>query len=59
MRPGWADALRLIRSVLPHHSLTAIDERLEHAAARPVIVPETIVCGHGKPGSAPPGPAGR
>ena len=59
MRPGWADALRLIRSVLPHHSLTAIDERLEHAAARPVIVPETIVCDHGKPGSAPPGPAGR
>ena len=25
-----------------------IDERLEHAAARPVIVPETIVCDHGK-----------
>jgi putative transposase len=48
MRPGWADALRLARSVLPHRSLTAIDERLEHAAARPVIVPETIVCDHGK-----------
>jgi hypothetical protein len=25
-----------------------IDERLEHAAAKPVIVPETIVCDHGK-----------
>ena len=48
MRPGWADALRLTRSVLPYRSLTAIDERLEHAAARPVIVPETIVCDHGK-----------
>jgi putative transposase len=48
MRPGWADALRLTRSVLPHQSLTAIDERLEAAAARPVIVPETIVCDHGK-----------
>ena len=48
MRPGWTDALRLTRSVLPHQGLTAIDERLEHAAARPVIVPETIVCDHGK-----------
>ena len=48
MRPGWADALRLTRSVLPHQSLTSIDTRLEHAAARPVIVPETIVCDHGK-----------
>jgi putative transposase len=48
MRPGSTDALRLTRSVLPHQSLTAIDERLEHAAARPVIVPETIVCDHGK-----------
>ena len=47
MRPGWADALRMSRSVLPHRRLTAIDERLEHAAARPVIVPETIVCDHG------------
>ncbi len=48
MRPGWADALRLTRSVFPHQSLTSIDARLEHAAARPVIVPETIVCDHGK-----------
>jgi len=48
MRPGWTDALRLTRSVLPHRSLTSIDERLEAAAARPVIVPETIVCDHGK-----------
>ncbi|MFE5560315.1 Mu transposase C-terminal domain-containing protein [Streptomyces sp. NPDC056544] len=47
MRPGWADALRMSRSVLPHRRLLALDERLEHAAARPVIVPETIVCDHG------------
>jgi putative transposase len=48
MRPGWADALRMARSVLPHRSLTSLDERLAHAAARPVIVPETIICDHGK-----------
>lgn len=47
MRPGWSDALRMARSVLPHRRLVEIDERLEHAAARPVIVPETIVCDHG------------
>jgi len=48
MRPGWVDALRMSRSVLPHRRLLSLDERLEHAAARPVIVPETIVCDHGK-----------
>jgi hypothetical protein len=47
MRPGWADALAMSRSVLPHRRLLAIDERLEHAAARPVIVPETIVADQG------------
>lgn len=47
MRPGWADALRMSRSVLPYRRLLDIDERLEHAAARPVIVPEMIVCDHG------------
>ena len=47
MRPGWADALRMSRSVLPHQRLVALDERLKHAAARPVIVPETSVCDHG------------
>nr|WP_211244127.1 Mu transposase C-terminal domain-containing protein [Actinospica robiniae] len=48
MRPGWPEALRMSRSVLPHRRLLTLDERLEHAAARPVIVPETIVCDHGK-----------
>ncbi len=47
MRPGWPDALRMSRSVLPFDRLLEIDARLEHAAARPVIVPETIVCDHG------------
>lgn len=46
MRPGWADAPRMSRSVLPHRRLLSIDERLEHAAARPVIVPEIIVFDH-------------
>ncbi|MYS57150.1 DDE-type integrase/transposase/recombinase [Streptomyces sp. SID6013] len=48
MRPGWPEALRMSRSALPHRRLLALDERLEQAAARPVIVPETIVCDHGK-----------
>ncbi|MBT2491389.1 DDE-type integrase/transposase/recombinase [Streptomyces sp. ISL-96] len=48
MRPGWSEALRMSRSVLPHRRLLPLDERLELAAARPVIVPETIVCDHGK-----------
>ncbi|MEU8971883.1 transposase [Streptomyces monashensis] len=48
MRPGWADALRMSRSVLPHTSLMALDERLAQAAAVPVITPETIVCDRGK-----------
>jgi putative transposase len=47
MRPGWAEALRMSRSALPHRRLLSMDKRLEHAAARPVIVPETIVCDHG------------
>ncbi|MFD9865036.1 integrase [Streptomyces alboflavus] len=48
MRPGWSDALRMSRSVLPHRRLLSLDERLEHAAARPAIIPETIVCDRGK-----------
>jgi putative transposase len=48
MRPGWAEALQMSHSVLPHRRLLALDQRLEHAAARPVIAPETIVCDHGK-----------
>ncbi|MGH8879697.1 MAG: Mu transposase C-terminal domain-containing protein, partial [Stackebrandtia sp.] len=43
-----SDALRMSRSALPHRRMLELDARLEHAAARPVIVPETIVCDHGK-----------
>jgi hypothetical protein len=47
MRPGWPEALKMAHSVLPYERLLPVDERLEHAAARPVIVPDTIVCDHG------------
>jgi transposase InsO family protein len=47
MRPGWPDALKMAYSVLPYERLLAIDERLEQAAARPAIVPDTIVIDHG------------
>jgi putative transposase len=47
MRPGWPGALKMAHSVLPYERLLSLDERLEHAAARPVIVPDTIVCDHG------------
>ncbi|HVB42375.1 MAG TPA: Mu transposase C-terminal domain-containing protein [Streptosporangiaceae bacterium] len=47
VRPGWPEALRMAHSVLPYERLLAIDARLEHAAARPVIVPDTIVIDHG------------
>ena len=48
MRPGWSDALSMARSVLPHRRLLELDQRLQHAAGLPVIVPETIVCDNGK-----------
>jgi transposase InsO family protein len=47
MRPGWAEALSMAHSVLPYDRLLSVDERLEHAAAKPVIVPDTIVIDHG------------
>jgi transposase InsO family protein len=46
-RPGWPEALKMARSVLPYERLLAIDDRLEQAAARPVIVPDTLVIDHG------------
>jgi hypothetical protein len=48
MRPGWPEALRMTRSVLPHALLLDLDARLAQAAGVPVITPETIVCDHGK-----------
>lgn len=43
MRPGWVEAVRMSNSVLPYHVMRPLDERLEHAAARPIIIPENIV----------------
>ena len=48
VRPGWAAALRMSASRLPHARLLDIDARMELAAARPVIVPDTIVIDGGK-----------
>ena len=48
MRPGWAAALRMSASRLPHARLLDIDARMELAAARPVIVPDTIVIDDGR-----------
>ncbi|WP_152646095.1 Mu transposase C-terminal domain-containing protein [Streptacidiphilus albus] len=48
MRPGWSRTLAMADSILPHERLVAVDRRLEHAAAKPVIVPDTIVIDHGK-----------
>lgn len=47
MRPGWPASLALAHSALPYDRLLGIDERLRHAAARPVIAPDTIVIDHG------------
>ena len=48
MRPGWPQAMRMSESALPFRRMLSIDERLEHAAARPVIIPQMIVVDHGK-----------
>ena len=48
MRPGWSAALRMSASRLPYARLLDIDARMELAAARPVIVPDTIVIDGGK-----------
>lgn len=48
MRPGWSQAASMAASALPYRSMKSIDEHLAGAAAKPVIVPETIVCDHGK-----------
>lgn len=48
MRPGWPQSLAMSATLIPHARLMSVDARLEHAAARPVIVPDTIVIDHGK-----------
>jgi hypothetical protein len=47
MRPGWSDALAFHHARIPHQRLMTIDARLAHAAAKPVIIPDTIVCDRG------------
>jgi Mu transposase, C-terminal len=48
MRPGWSESLHDGYSVIPHDRLLSIDERFANAAAKPVIIPETINCDRGR-----------
>jgi len=48
MRPGWSTAFRMSASRLPHARLLNVDGRMELAAAKPVIVPDTIVIDGGR-----------
>ncbi|MEU0742378.1 transposase [Streptomyces sp. NPDC006134] len=48
VRPGWGEQLRLARAAVPYDRLLALDARLEQAAARLVVVPETIVIDRGR-----------
>jgi hypothetical protein len=48
MRPGWSESLHHAHSAIPHERLLNIDERFANAAAKPVIIPETINCDRGR-----------
>jgi len=48
MRPGWDSALAMSASRIPHERLVSLDTRMALAAAKPVIVPDTVVIDHGK-----------
>ncbi|MGH3722061.1 MAG: Mu transposase C-terminal domain-containing protein [Pseudonocardiaceae bacterium] len=48
MRPGWDAALAMSASRIPHERLVTLDARMALAAAKPVIVPDTVVIDHGK-----------
>lgn len=48
MRPGWDQALAMSASRIPFRRLATVDERIELAAARPVIIPDTVVIDHGR-----------
>ena len=58
MRPGWPASLAMAHSALPYDRLLGIDERLRHAAARPVIMPDTIVIDYADPPVMPTGAPG-
>lgn len=47
MRPGWSTALAMVNSALPYRRMLALDQRLADAAAKPVIIPDTIVFDQG------------
>ncbi len=47
MRPTWPNTLAASASLRPHARLLRIDARFAQAAAKPVIVPETITTDHG------------
>ncbi|MFI1654784.1 Mu transposase C-terminal domain-containing protein [Streptomyces sp. NPDC020472] len=48
MRPHWSPKASAKASDLPYAQLVEADERMEGAAARPVIIPEMIVMDNGK-----------
>ncbi|MGP3913884.1 hypothetical protein [Nonomuraea sp. 10N515B] len=48
MRPGWDQALAMSVSRIPHARLVDLDTRMALAAAKPVIVPDTVVVDHGR-----------
>jgi len=48
MRPGWDAALAMSASRIHYQRLVSLDARLALAAAKPVIVPDTVVVDHGK-----------
>ncbi|MEV5595990.1 Mu transposase C-terminal domain-containing protein [Streptomyces sp. NPDC052496] len=43
MRSSWPVTLRMAASRIPHRQLLDADARMEQAAAKPVIVPDTVV----------------
>ncbi|MBT2472582.1 DDE-type integrase/transposase/recombinase [Streptomyces sp. ISL-66] len=47
VRPHWPACLHLAHASIPYERLLDIDTRLEHAAARPVIIPETVIVDRG------------
>jgi transposase InsO family protein len=47
LRPGWPESLLFAHSTLPFDRLVGIDARFAQAEARPVILPDTLVCDRG------------
>jgi transposase InsO family protein len=48
MRPGWAERVRATHESSPLAELVDLDERLETAAAKPVVYPEVFAVDNGK-----------